>query len=99
MGLAMKIKKKIIPDTLKSGQSQVGETNMHSKNNPRGATPNASYDESTDFNGVEKTEPLLRRMPRDSGIEIGHDSRFIEHVEVDPSHPKQSPTAILLVHT
>ncbi|ROW06982.1 hypothetical protein VMCG_04045 [Cytospora schulzeri] len=87
MGLAMKIKEKITPDTSKSGE--VGETNMHPKNNTRRPSPNTSDDGLATHNGVDKTEPFRGHRQRDSGIDVGHDSRFIEHVEVDP--PKKAP--------
>ncbi|ROW00571.1 hypothetical protein VSDG_03377 [Cytospora chrysosperma] len=92
MGLATKIKRIFTPDTLKSRQSQVGETNMRSKDGSRGASSNATDDTPADHNGVDKIGLFKRHRPRDSGSELGHDSRFIEHVQVDPSFPRHPPT-------
>lgn len=71
---------------------------MRSKDGSRGASANAS-DTPADHNGVHKIELFKNHEPRDSGIEPGHDSRFIEHVQVDPSLPRHSPTDTTGTHT
>lgn len=94
MGLALKIKEKMTPDTLKSGGSQGGETNMHPNRNEKGrASPPTSDDELASHNGTtDKTQAFRSHRSRDSGIEIGHDSRFIEHVDAYPPNPERAPT-------
>lgn len=99
MGLALKIKEKITPDTHKSKNSQGGETNMHPQNNARGSPPSASDVEPAGQNGIEKTQTFRAHRPRDSGIEIGHDSRFIEHVDVDSFDAEQGPIDTSGAHT
>lgn len=100
MGLALKIKEKITPDTFRSGGSHGGETNMHPRNKTRGAslTSSASSNDSSasGHSSIDKPQTFRVHRPRDSGIEIGHDSRFIEHVDVDGPHdPRQARAATI----
>lgn len=100
MGLASKIKGKLTPDSPKSGYTQAGDTDMH----PGRASPPMMLDDAPmNYNGVVKPQSPTRGHKRgDSGIDMGRDSRFREHVDdglVAPSapRPRSPPLAVGLV--
>lgn len=85
MGLASKIKAKLTPDNVKSRDTRPAETNMHPNGSARGTSPNATSNASMNHNCTERSQLLRGRWPRDSGVEVGRDSRFKEHVDDDIS--------------
>lgn len=103
MGLASKIKGKLTPDSPKSGDAQGGDTDMHPRGYARAASPIIADDAPMNYNGVVKPQSPPRGHKRgDSGIDMGRDSRFREHVDDDhvmasAPRPRSPPLSVGLV--
>ncbi|KUI67656.1 hypothetical protein VM1G_03084 [Cytospora mali] len=93
MGLATKIKTKIIPNNTKSGDTKDNQTNKHTENdrNMRESSPNGANSEFVDHDCTDQSKHFRGHKPRDSGIDIGYASHFKEHVD-DESSPEYAPT-------